>query len=204
MDPPEEQKRSPWTAAGALADAQATLVVFDLQSVETYLLSQPLGWLAPEDEGAAWCPLPSAPSALDLNCEARDREAHRLELPIVWPEHQPVPVPRAMRVAALAAARGCAARYVFAMSRIAYGGGGDINDPQQCLLAANETGLDKGEVQRAGEPSSEWDVALSAIKTALQGLGILTAPTVRWQGDLYTGFRAIRGLLRETETNEPD
>jgi 2-hydroxychromene-2-carboxylate isomerase len=204
MDSPEEQKRSPWTAADALADAQATLVVFDLQSVETYLLAQPLSWLAPEDEGATWCPLPSAPSALDANREARDREAHRLELPIVWPNHQPVPVPRAMRVAALAAARGCAARYVFAMSRLAYGGGGDINDPQQCLQAAKEAHLAESEAQGAGEPSSKWDVALSAIKTALQGLGIVTAPTVRWQGDLYTGFQAIRQLLRETETNEPD
>jgi 2-hydroxychromene-2-carboxylate isomerase len=186
-------------AAGALADTRTPLVVLDLASVETYLLVQPLSWLAVEEEGAIWCPLPSGPTALDRDRAAAEGEADRLELPISWPEAQPVPVSRAMRVAALAAVRGCAARFIFAASRLAFGIGGDMDDPEQCLLAATATDLEQSDVKSAGEPASEWSGALDDIKVALMAVGITRAPTVRWYGDLYTGFGAIRRLLRETD-----
>ena len=46
------------------------LVVLDLASVETYLLVQPLGWLARQSEGTLWCPLASEPAPLDLELDA--------------------------------------------------------------------------------------------------------------------------------------
>src|SRR5664280_3487979 len=88
------------------SDPDVPLVVIDLASVETYFLVRPLSGLAVEQAGAVWCPLISEPAQLDLDVDAARACANRLQIPFVRPETHHAPVPRAMRLAALASQRG--------------------------------------------------------------------------------------------------
>lgn len=67
--------------------------------------------------------------------------AAELRMPLVWPETWPNAGRGAMRVAALAAERGCAAPFVLAASRLAFCGGYDIDDPEALAEAAAAAGL---------------------------------------------------------------
>ncbi|HWT95774.1 MAG TPA: hypothetical protein VN238_22430, partial [Solirubrobacteraceae bacterium] len=82
-------------------------LLFDLSSPFTYLAAERADRQFP---GLSWKPVLA--DVLDLDrpdrTEAEGR-ARQLGLPLVWPELEPETVRPAMRVASLAAERGCAA-----------------------------------------------------------------------------------------------
>jgi hypothetical protein len=166
----------------------------DLASVESYLLVRPLSYFADEQAGALWCPLLSKPASLDLGIDAARIHAHRLQLPFVRPERHPAPVPRAMRIAALAD-----------RDRLELGAGlGDPDpddDPEGYLrLMAQEIGLDVSDAKLAAREGSQWDLELHSIASRLARLGIHNvAPALRWRGRLYTGLVEISAVLAESE-----
>jgi 2-hydroxychromene-2-carboxylate isomerase len=196
------QDRPPLSPA-ALRDPQAPLVVLDLCSVETYLLAQPLAWLAEEQAGAIWCPLASGPAPLDGDRAAAERAAERLQLPLTWPGRHPEPVFRATRVAALACARGFGAACIFGMSRLAFGGGADLEDPEQYLLAVEEAGVTPQEAMLAARAGDTWDARLRVLAQELRQLGIVAGPALRWQGHLHLGTREIAALLAHSPHAQP-
>jgi hypothetical protein len=189
----------------------------DLASVESYLLVRGLSYLAVEQDGALWCPLLSRPAALDLDIDAARLHADRLQLPFVRPERHPAPVPRAMRIAALAAARGRAAIFTVRATRLAWSTGADLDrlelgagledpdqddDPEGYLrLMAHEIGLAVEDAKLAAREGSEWDVELRSIAGGLSRLGIHAAPALRWRGKLYSGLVAICAVLAEVESS---
>jgi hypothetical protein len=199
----------------ALSAPDIPLVAIDLASVETYFLVRPLSYLAVERDGAIWCPLPSRPASLDLDVDAAMIHAHSLRLPFVRPERHPAPVPGAMRIAALAAARARGALFTVRATRLAWSTGADLDrlelgagldesdpddDPEGYLrLMVEEIGLDVCEAKLAARKGSEWDVELEELACGLARLGIDAAPALRWRGELYTGLVAISGLLAESE-----
>jgi 2-hydroxychromene-2-carboxylate isomerase len=200
----------------AWSDRDVPLVVIDLASVETYFLVPALSGLAVEAHGAMWCPLISEPAPLDLDIDAASAHAKRLQLPFVRPERHPAPLPRAMRLAALAAARGQGAIFSIRATRLAWATGADLDrlgedhdvdgadaddDPAAYLpLMMEEIGVELGEARLAAEAGSDWDVELHSIAGRLERLGVGAAPTLRWRGRLYTGHIAISSVLAETET----
>lgn len=198
-----EQARSRLADTRALRDPRVPLVVLDLRSVETYLLAQPLTWLAVERDGAIWCPLASEPAPLDLDRETARCLAERLRLPLAWPERHPAPVPKAMRVAALACARGSGATFMFGMSRLAFAGAADLEDPEQYLLGIQETNLTEHETALAAQDKTEWDVELRSLAVQLRELGIARAPALRWHGRLYVGTHAITPVLAQSSSSQP-
>jgi hypothetical protein len=190
----------------------------DLASVESYLLVRGLSYLAVEQDGALWCPLLSNPAALDLDIDAARLHADRLQLPFVRPERHPAPVPTAMRIAALAAARGRAAIFTVRATRLAWSTGADLDrlelgagledpdqddDPEGYLrLMAHEIGLAVEDAKLAAQEGSEWDVELHALAGGLAQLGIDAAPALRWRGKLHTGLAAISAVLAEQDPRD--
>ena len=188
----------------------------DLASVESYLLVRGLSYLAVEQDGALWCPLLSKPAALDLDIDAARLHADRLRLPFVRPERHPAPVPTAMRIAALAAARRRAAIFTVRATRLAWSTGADLDrlelgagledpdqddDPEGYLrLMAQEIGLAVEDAKLAAREGSEWDLELQSIAGGLAQVGINAAPALRWRGKLHTGLAAISAVLAESES----
>ena len=115
---------------------------FDLRSPYTYLVAERADRLF---EGLELRPasadvLPGGEPDAD-GPGAADARARLLGLPLVWPEDRPYRVPGAMRVASLAAERGCGAAFVLAASRLAFCGGFDIDDPEILAEAAAAAGI---------------------------------------------------------------
>jgi hypothetical protein len=191
----------------AVRDLDVPLVVLDLASVETYLLAQPLSWLAPEAAGAVWCPLISAPAALDEDRDEARRCAERVRLALNWPQCHPAPVPRTMRLAALASSRDMAASFMFAASGLAFGSGVDLErvEPGREFAAELTRELDVSgkDARAAREAGSEWDLALGRIARGLAGVGISSAPALRWRREIYLGARAIDKVLSEGGSLQP-
>jgi hypothetical protein len=189
------------------------IVAIDLASVETYFLVRPLSYVAVERDGALWCPLPSRPASLDLDVNAAIVHARRLRLPLVRPARHPAPVPGAMRIAALAAARGRGAHFTVLATRLAWSTGADLDrleldagleeaepydDPAEYLrLMVEEIGLDVCEAKLAAREGSRWDLELHAISAGLARLGIDAAPALRWRGERYTGLAEISAVVAE-------
>ncbi len=217
MTPSTSPHSRPSLVDRALSDSALPLVAVDLASVESYLLVLPLSYLAVERDGALWCPLLSKPASLDLDIDAARTHARRLRLPFVRPERHPAPVPRAMRIAALAAARSRGAIFTVRATRLAWSTGADLDrlelgaglgncdpddDPEGYLrLMVEEIGLDVREAKLAAREGSEWDLELHALAGGLARLGIHAAPALRWRGNLYTGLAAICSVLAESEGN---
>jgi hypothetical protein len=218
MTPSVSPRRRTSLVDRALNDPDVPLVAMDLASVESYLLVRGLSYLAVEQDGALWCPLLSNPAALDLDIDAARLHADRLQLPFVRPERHPAPVPTAMRIAALAAARGRAAIFTVRATRLAWSTGADLDrlelgagledpdqddDPEGYLrLMAHEIGLAVEDAKLAAQEGSEWDVELHALAGGLAQLGIDAAPALRWRGKLHTGLAAISAVLAEQDPRD--
>jgi AcrR family transcriptional regulator len=214
LTPPASTDTRPRSSKPALSDPDVPLVVIDLASVETYFLVRPLSGLAVEQAGAVWCPLTSEPAQLDLDVDAARACANRLQIPFVRPETHHAPVPRAMRLAALASQRGRCAIWTVRATRLAWATGADLgrlgedsrpqdNDAEDDLegyleLMAQEIGLDLCDAKLAAEEGSRWDLELHSISRRLARLGIHSAPALRWQGNLYTGLDAISAVLADS------
>jgi hypothetical protein len=195
-------------------DLDAPLVVLDLASVETYLLVGMLSRTMSDSRQALWCPLQSGPAELDLDRAEAERLARDLDLSVIWPSERWRPVPRAMRVAALAMTRSRTELYMRSMSRMAFGAGFDINnvsapiepkqshliDPEPYYIAVDEDlGLNGEDVTHAITEGSAYDGALKDLAGELAGLGITHAPAVRFAGELYTGAGVIARMLLEMD-----
>jgi 2-hydroxychromene-2-carboxylate isomerase len=213
MTPPTSSHRRTGLVDRAASDRDVTLVAFDLASVESYLLVRALSYLAVEEDGALWCPLASGPARLDLDIDAARLHARRLGLPFVAPERHPAPVPRAMRIAAAAAARSRGAIFAVRATRLAWSTGADLDrldagaglvgpdsddDPEGYLrLMVQEIGLDVTSAKLAAQEGSECDRELSVVVADLAELGIHGAPALRWRRRLYSGLDEISTVLEE-------
>lgn len=158
---------------------RATLY-FDLGSPYTYLAAERAERLFARLE---WLPA-SADVLHDAELSeagmvaARDR-ADLLGLPFVWPEEPPNRVRGAMRVASLAAERGCGAAFVLAASRLAFCGGFDIDDPEILAEAAAAAGIGlpdalaaAGDIGRDGAIEEAGRLLLAAGASRLPALRV--------------------------------
>jgi 2-hydroxychromene-2-carboxylate isomerase len=165
---------------------RATLF-FDLCSPYTYLAAERADRLF---SGLEWLPASSdvlnqgAPDADGL-CPAVER-ARLLGLPLVWPEDRPYRVRGAMRVASIAAERGCAAGFVLAASRLAFCGGFDIDDPEILAEAAAVAGIGLDDALSAAGDVSR-DGAIEETGRQLLAAGACRLPALRIGRTLFCG-----------------
>ena len=134
---------------------RATLY-FDLSSPFTYLLAERAERAFPR---LVWRPVVEEVLQLPhVDERAAEERAHALGMPLIWPaDLGPASVRPAMRVASLAAERGCAASFVLAATRLAFCGGFELDHPEvlaEAAAAAN-LGLDEcldaaGDIRRDG------------------------------------------------------
>jgi hypothetical protein len=124
-----------------------------------------------------------------------------------------------MRLATFASARGSGAIFTIRATRLAWAAGADLDclgdqpsledgeledDLDDYLpLIAREIGLDIEEAKLAMEDGSDWDAQLDQAAGCLAELGIDSAPTLRWQGNIYAGLDAISALLADLGKHQP-
>jgi 2-hydroxychromene-2-carboxylate isomerase len=148
-------------------------------------------------------------------CARADAVARALRLPLVWPDRFPATAVCAQRAAAFACELGAGSAFVLAMSRLAFCGGFDLDDPETLAEAAAAAGVPLDEcLTAAGET---WrDEELQATAVALRARGITELPAIRvgrewFQGEsglLAAGAllhepRSARGLRRSAEHPPP-
>lgn len=185
LDAHRASRRSRETApAGALA--RATLF-FDLASPYTYLAAERAERLF---AGLEWQPaftgmLHGSELGVDARAAAAERAA-LLGLPLTWPDMHPLRVCGAMRVASLAAERGCAAAFVLAASRLAFCGGFDIDDPEILAEAAAAAGMGLRETLVAAGDERR-DGTIDEFGRGLLAAGATRLPTLRVGRLLFCG-----------------
>jgi 2-hydroxychromene-2-carboxylate isomerase len=157
-----------------------TTLYFDLCSPYTYLAAERAERLFARLE---WLPasadiLQSVQLSDEDVREASERAA-LLGLPLVWPEERSYGVRGAMRVASLAAERGCGGAFVLAASRLAFCGGFDLDDPEILAEAAAAAGIGLaetlaavGDVGRDGPIEDAGRGLLAAGATCLPALRV--------------------------------
>jgi 2-hydroxychromene-2-carboxylate isomerase len=115
--------------------------------------------------------------APDLIARA-EREAFALQLPLVWPDGFPGPVPMALRAAAYAAEIGAGARFALAASRLAFCGGYDLEDREILAEAAAAASVPVDEcLAAAADPAR--DIRLQATAHRLERCGVPRLPAIR-------------------------
>ena len=160
---------------------------FDLRSPYTYLVAERADRLF---EGLEW--RPACADVLhggELDAEGPSAAAERarlLGLPLVWPEDHPYRVHGAMRVASLAAERGCGAAFVLAASRLAFCGGFDIDDPEILAEAAAAAGIALDDALRAAGDVTR-DGPIEAAARTLLAAGAQRLPALQVGRTLFCG-----------------
>ena len=125
------------------------------------------------------CSLPGERRQLTTDLVARaERQAFALQLPLVWPDSFPHPVPGAQRAAAYAAEVGAGARFALAASRLAFCGGYDLEDPEILADAAAAAGVPVDECLAAADDPARDD-RLEAIARRLRSRGVPRLPAIR-------------------------
>jgi 2-hydroxychromene-2-carboxylate isomerase len=185
-----EHRRSRLVAPGAAGlrpsgqrPARVTFA-FDLGSPFTYLAAERVERQFGE---VAWRPvleevlqLPAPDAAL------AEERAHALGLPLVWPETSPDTVRPAMRVASLAAERGCAPAFVLAATRLAFCGGFELDHPEVLAEAAAAAGLALEDcLAAAGDVARDGPMEEAGRRLLAQGADRL--PAVRVGRVLFAG-----------------
>jgi 2-hydroxychromene-2-carboxylate isomerase len=165
---------------------RATLF-FDLGSPYTYLVAERADRLF---DGLEWRPasadvLHGGELDADGPRAAADR-ARLLGLPLVWPEDHPYRVLRAMRVASLAAERGCGGAFVVAASRLAFCGGFDLDDPEILTEAAAAAGLTLDDALHAAGDVAR-DGPIEAAASMLLAAGAQRLPVLQVGRTLFCG-----------------
>ena len=122
-------------------------------------LGDPFSYLAAERverafDAVTWTPVtgPTLDGRMRGVRALAEERARQLRMPLVWPERFPAPVPRAMRVAALAIELGRGPEFALAASRLAFCGGFDLEDPEILAEAAAAAGVEPkavGEINKA-------------------------------------------------------
>jgi 2-hydroxychromene-2-carboxylate isomerase len=165
---------------------RATLY-FDLRSPYTYLVAERADRLF---DGLEWRPasadvLHGGELEDDAPRAAADR-ARLLGLPLVWPEDRPYRVLRAMRVASLAAERGCGGAFVLAASRLAFCGGFDLDDPEILAEAAAAAGIALDDAFHAAGDVAR-DGPIEAAARLLLAAGVERLPVLKVGRTLFSG-----------------
>ena len=165
--------RRPRELSGRGGLPRATLF-FDLASPYTYLAAERAERLF---AGLGWQPaFTGMLHGAELGEDARRAAAARaalLGLPLTWPAAYSLRVRGAMRVASLAAERGCGAAFVLAASRLAFCGGFDIDDPEILAEAAAAAGMGLREtLEAAGDARRDGPIEQ-------HGRGLLAAGATR-------------------------
>lgn len=160
---------------------------FDLGSPHTYLAAERADRLFARLQ---WRPASAAAlHAAELNEDGLRSVCERallLGLPFVWPEAPPGSVRGAMRVASLAAERGCGAAFVLAASRLAFCGGFDIDDPEILAEAAAAAGIGLGDALAAAGDAGR-DGPIEQAGRLLLAAGASRLPTLRVGRVLFCG-----------------
>jgi 2-hydroxychromene-2-carboxylate isomerase len=181
-----QARRNRLPAAVGQGSARATLF-FDLGSPYTYLAAERAERLFTRLE---W--LPASADVLhdgeltDEAMRAAYERATLLGLPFVWPEERPQSVRGAMRVASLAAERGCGAPFVLAATRLAFCGGFDISDPEILAEAAAAAGIGLDEALAAARDAAR-DGLIEETGRALLAAGASRLPALRIGRTLFCG-----------------
>ena len=168
------------------ARPRATLF-FDLGSPHTYLAAERADRLFARLE---W--LPASADALhatqltEQEMRVVSDRALLLGLPFVWPEEPLHAVREAMRVASLAAERGCGSAFVLAASRLAFCGGFDIDDPEILAEAAAAAGIGLRETLAAARDVGR-DGAIEDAGRLLLAAGAVRLPALRVGRTLFCG-----------------
>ena len=123
-----------------------------------------------------------------------EERAAELRLPLVWPEHFPVEVSAAMRVAAHAAEAGRGAAFVLAATRLAFCGGFDLDDPEILAEAAAAAGVVLDDCLSAARDAAR-DGEIEAAGRALLAAGADRLPALRVGRALYWGERRVGEAL---------
>lgn len=177
----------PRRSAGARHVLPRAALYFDLCSPYTYLAAERADRMF---AGLEWLPasadvLRCGEHGADDPCAAAGR-AQLLGLPLVWPEDRPYRVLGAMRVASLAAERGCGAAFVLAASRLAFCGGFDIDDPEILAEASAAAGIGlEDALQAAGDLAR--DGAIEEAGRLLLAAGAQRLPALRVGRLLFCG-----------------
>lgn len=125
------------------------------------------------------CSLPADRRQLTPDLIARaERQAFALQLPLVWPDRFPGPVPMAQRAAAYAAESGAGARFALAASRLAFCGGYDLDDEEILADAAGAAGVPVDECLAAARDCAR-DARLHATAQRLRSSGVPRLPAIR-------------------------
>jgi 2-hydroxychromene-2-carboxylate isomerase len=160
---------------------------YDLACPFSYLVAERVERVLGELD---WFPAPAV--ALDggaaaLNLESiqalAEREAREARLPLVWPDGFPANCRHALRVAAYASENGAGARFALAATRLAFGGGFDLEDPEILTVAATASGLSVEDcLAAARDPSRDGPLWATARGLRARGVGRLPAIRVgrRW------------------------
>jgi 2-hydroxychromene-2-carboxylate isomerase len=185
LDAHRASRRPPEVASrGGLA--RATLF-FDLASPYTYLAAERAERLF---AGLKWQPaFTGMLHGSELGEHARAAAAARaalLGLPLAWPDVHPLRACGAMRVASLAAERGCAAAFVLAASRLAFCGGFDIDDPEILAEAAAAAGIGLPETLAAAGDARR-DGPIEEYGRGLLAVGATRLPALRIGRLLFCG-----------------
>jgi 2-hydroxychromene-2-carboxylate isomerase len=171
--------------AGSRRPARPALL-FDLASPSTYLAAERAERLFGD---IAWCPAierePEQPLGLRA-CERLQERAAALRLPLIWPEAFSAGGRRAMRVAALAAEHRRAAPFVLAMTRLAFCGGFDIDDPEAIAEATAAAGLPLDDALQAARDRTR-DASMAAQGRLVAAAGGDRLPALRVRGLLFCG-----------------
>jgi 2-hydroxychromene-2-carboxylate isomerase len=181
------RRTRPRRVAGARALLPQPTLFFDLRSPYTYLVAERADRLF---AGLEWRPasadvLPGGELDAEDPRAAADR-ARLLGLPLVWPEERPYRVPSAMRVASLAAERGCGAAFVLAASRLAFCGGFDLDDPEILAEAAAAAGLALDDALHAARDVAR-DEPIEAAAQMLVAAGARRLPVLQVGRTLFSG-----------------
>jgi 2-hydroxychromene-2-carboxylate isomerase len=157
---------SPAAAAGPRT-ARVTFA-FDLSSPFTYLAAERADRLFPN---LTWRPVLEEVLQLPApDRSAAEDRAHELGMPLVWPDLGPETVRPVMRVASLAAERGCAASFVLAATRLAFCGGFELDHPEVLAEAAAAANLGLEDcLHAAGDEGRDGPMEESARRLMAQG-----------------------------------
>ena len=130
-----------------------------------------------------------------------ERRASALRLPLIWPEHFPAPAPGALRAAAYACELGAGPAFALALSRLAFCGGFELDDPETIAEAAAAAAVPLGAcLEAAGEIWRDEDLRDGAAAAHAAGMRALPAFMVagRWmEGE--AGLAAAAALQGELE-----
>lgn len=193
-------QRRTLTAPTPFAERSAVEFAFDLASPFTYLLAEQVERAF---DRVTWTPIPAAlrpprPIAFEdrLVLVAEER-ARALRLPLVWPDPYPPSLPGATRAATFASAQGRGAAFVLAATRLAFGGGDDLEDPEFLAAAAEAGGLDPDAcLDAAADPTWDRPAHAAAVRlgvTAGSELPLLRSGRQRYAGEAEIG-RALMAV----------